>query len=98
VSSVIAPSFTVSVGCSLTLGICDAEFGLTQGSFSTKLDFTYDDKELGQQVISTGLRAPRSSLVLLGASLEYRISKDGNVKRNIIKEYMPAGIVEAILV
>jgi len=96
-SSIVAPSATVSVNCSLTLGICDAEFGLTQGSFSTKLEFTFDDQEKSQQMIPTGLRASKSSLGLLGASLEYMILKDGKIKRNTNKDYMPVGIVEAIL-
>jgi len=95
--SIDAPPFTVSITCSLTAGIFDPEFGLIHGSFSTKLDYKYDDTEVTRQTIPIGLRAPKSSLVLLGASLEYQILKDGNLKRNINKEYMPAGIVEALL-
>ena len=95
--SIVAPTFTVSVTCSLAVGVCDPEFGLIHGSFSTKLDYKYNDTELAIQTIPTGLHAPKSSLVLLGASLEYKILKEGNLKRNINKAYMPAGIVEAIL-
>ncbi len=96
--SIDTPTFTVSVTCSLVAGICDPESGLTHGSFSTKLNYKYDDTEVSQQTIPTGLHAPKSSLVLLGASLEYKILKEGNLKSNINKAYMPAGIVEAILV
>lgn len=96
--SINAPTFTVSVTCSLVAGIVDPETGQIHGSFSTKLDYKYDDTEVNRQTIHIGLRAPKSSLVLLGASLDYTILKGGNLKRNTNKAYMPSGIVEALLV
>jgi hypothetical protein len=96
--SINAPTFTVSVTCSLVAGIVDPETGQIHGSFSTKLDYKYDDTEVNRQTIPTGLHAPKSSLVLLGASLDYTILKSGNLKRNTYKAYMPSGIVEALLV
>ncbi len=95
--SIVAPSFTVSVICKIAVGVCDAEFGTPLGKFSTLLNLDYNGKPREKQIIPIDLPATKSSLVVTGASLEYKIMKEGRLKNNLNRAYMPAGIVDAIL-
>jgi len=44
------------------------------------------------------LPTPKSNLIVMGASLEYMIMKEGGLQSNRNKAFMPAGIVDVILV
>ena len=95
--SIVAPASTVSVTCTLAVGSCDPVGGTNHGSFSTKLNYEYNNTEADQRTIPIEISVPESSLVLAGVSIEYMIQSEGRVKRNKNKAYMPAGIVEAVL-
>ena len=95
--SIKAPTGTVSVSCKITVGVCDMETGLEKGSISTRLNYEYNDLLVEKQIIPIELPTPKSSLVVIGASLEYTLMKEGRIKTNHNKDYMPAGIVDAII-
>lgn len=88
---------TVSVVCKLAVGECDVESGQYRGTFSTQLIFLYNQERLEKQIIPLDLPAQKSNLVVMGVSLRYQISKDGDLRWNKDKAYQPAGIVDAIL-
>jgi hypothetical protein len=96
--SIVAPSRTNSVLCKIALGICDREFGTQLGNFSTQMTIDYNGKQREKQIIPIELPTPKSSLVVMGVSLEYAIMKEGKPKNNLNKAYKPSGIVEAILI
>jgi len=96
--SITAPAGTVSVLCSIVVGICDKETGRRHGNFSTQLIYEYNDTFLEKQTIPINLPTPKSSLIVMGASLEYSITKEGRSQYNRNKAFMPAGIVDAILI
>jgi hypothetical protein len=95
--SIAAPSGTLSVRCVIAVGVCDKESGRQYGNFSTLLTYEYNDMPLEKQTIPINLPTPNSSLIVMGVSLEYSIMKDGNLRSNRNKAFMPAGIVDAIL-
>ena len=95
--SIVAPSFTVSVECKIAMGLCDSEFGTSLGKFSTGLTLDYNGKQREKQIIPVDLPVPVSTLVVMGASLKYTLRKEGKLKNNLNKAYMPAGIIDAIL-
>jgi hypothetical protein len=96
--SIVAPSSTVSVLCKIAVGVCDREFGTQLGNFSTQITIDYNGKQREKQIIPINLPTPKSSLVVMGVSLEYTLMKEGKIKGNRNKAYMPAGIVDAILI
>jgi len=53
--------------------------------------------QLEKQIIPITVPTPKSSLIVLGATLEYTIMKEGKLQRNRNKAFMPAGIVNAVL-
>jgi hypothetical protein len=67
------------------------------GKFSTLLTLDYNGKQREKQIIPIDLSTPKSSLVVMGVSLEYTLMKEGKLKNNLNKAYMPSGIVYAIL-
>jgi hypothetical protein len=95
--SIKAPSGTVSVLCSFALGVCDKESGTQHGNFSMQQKYEYNTEQTEKQIITINLPTPKSSLVVMAASLEYTIMKEGKLKTNRNKAFMPAGIVDAIL-
>ncbi len=96
--SLAAPAGTMSVLCQLAVGVCDKETGRQHGSFFTKLTYEYNSLQLEKQIVPVPLPTPKSSLIVMGASLEYTILKDGKLQQNRNKAFMPAGIVSAIIV
>jgi hypothetical protein len=95
--SLVAPAGTVSVLCGIAVGVCDKETGRQHGKFATELTYEYNNAQREKQIIPISLPTPKSSLITMGASLEYTIMKEGKLQRNRNKAFMPAGIVNAIL-
>jgi len=95
--SIVAPAGTVSVLCLIAIGVWDKETGRQHGSFSTQLTYEYNSVQLEKQIIPITVPTPKSSLIVLGATLEYTIMKEGKLQRNRNKAFMPAGIVNAVL-
>jgi hypothetical protein len=96
--SIVAPSFTSSVLCKIAVCVCEKEFGMHLGNFSTQMTIDYNGRQREKQIITIDLPTPKSSLVVMGVSLEYKLMKEGKLKSNHNKAYMPSGIVDAILV
>ena len=93
--SIKAPTGTCTVICKIATGSCNISTGSALGSFSTELSFDYNDKPVAGQTISMKLPTPKGSLIVIGISLEYMITKKTHTAINTDTEYMPAGIVDA---
>lgn len=94
--SVKAPTGSVSVLCRMATGVCDVKTGAKLGGSSTELVFAFNGRTAEAQTISMKLPTPKGSLIVTGASLEYRMTKNGYMVINTNKDHKPAGIIAAI--
>ena len=90
-----APKDTTSVTCKFAAGVSDIKTGLSLGSATFEFNLTYNNEPVAEQTISFNLPTPIGSLIVTGASLQYKINKGRYVKINTNKNYMPAEIVDA---
>jgi hypothetical protein len=96
--SLRAPAHTVSVTCRIALGVCNLNTDRTSGSSSDLFSFAYDSNPVAENTLSLELAIPKGSLLLAAISLEYTVLTGGKKKPTANKAFMPAGIVQAILV
>jgi hypothetical protein len=93
--AVSAPPSTLSVKCSFAVAVIDLKTTYESGKFSTVLEYEYNQVQVNQQTIPVPLTAPKSSLVVLGASIEYKL-EESKTKRNQNKTFVPSGILRIL--
>jgi hypothetical protein len=87
---------TVSVKCTLAVAIIDLKTTIESGKFSTILEYNYNNVQVNRQTIPLPVIAPKSSLVVLGASIEYKL-EESKTKRNQNKIIAPSGILRVMI-
>jgi hypothetical protein len=96
--SVVAPAKTISVKLKVALVSCKVGTGKTTGSHTVEFDFPYDATKVGEQIYSLKMPVPKGSLLLAGATLEYRVK---NLRTDFIyrkKSFIPAAIISAVYI
>ena len=96
--SIVAPAKTISVRLKVVLVSCKVETGKTTGSNKIEFDFPYDTTKVGEQIYSLKLPVPKGSLLLAGATLEYRVK---NLRTDFVyrkKSFIPAAIISAVYI
>ncbi len=96
--SIVAPAKTVSVRLKIAVAACKVKTGITNGSSIVEFDFPYDTVEVGEQIHFMKLPISKGSLLLAGATLEYRVK---NLRTEFIyrkKSFIPAAIISAIYI
>ncbi len=96
--SLKAPAHTVSITCRIALGVCNLKTDRTVGSSSEEFSFAYDNTPVAENTISLDAAIPKGSLLLAAISLEYTVLTGGKKKPTANKAFMPAGIVQAMIV
>jgi hypothetical protein len=97
--SIVAPTHTVNVQCRITSGACDlSTCPGDRDIFYKELIFDYNDTLIEEQTISMKLPTAKGTLIVTGISLQYSVSKNGDVQYNTNKAYLPAGIVHALYI
>ncbi len=87
------PKDMASVHCRIAASVSDVDTGIAMGSDSTELSFEFNNRLVAAQTISFQLNTPGGSLVTIGISLEFTISKNGHLEPNKNTNYMPSEIV-----
>jgi hypothetical protein len=96
--SIVAPANTESVVLKISAGSCNPELSMASGNDSAELLIHYDSKPVASQTLLLKFPMPKGSLVVVGASLQYAISKKGGLQPNKNKAFMPAGIIAAMYI
>jgi hypothetical protein len=96
--SIRAPAGTNSVELRLSAAACDPGERELAGGDSMQLLFDYNKKPVPAQTLSLKFPMPKGSLVVLGASLQYTLIKNGRPQLNANKAFMPAGMLEAFYI
>lgn len=93
--SMQAPAGTVLVTCKIAAAVCNASTGLAMGSFSTSIDYEYNDIEVPEQIINLPVPTSAGSLALTTMYLEYYSTKNNRMQLTTKKAFIPAGVVDA---
>jgi hypothetical protein len=97
-SEIVAPAGTKTVVCQIGIGSVNLKDGGLLKNSSFDLKFDYNNIPVEEKIISADLPTPKESLVVTGASLHYGILKNGKLKSNSNKAFMPEGIINILLV
>ena len=96
--SISAPAHTVSVKLKITAGKWEPGEDLIEGEQPATLLYDYNSKPVAAQILTFEFPMPKEGLVVVGASLEYTVMKNGRPQINKNKAFMPAGIIEAFYI
>ena len=90
-----APKDTTSVTCKFAAGVSDVKTGMSLGSAAFEFNLTYNNEPVAEQTISFKLPTPEGSLIVTGASLQYKINNGRYMMINTNKNFLPAEILDA---
>ncbi len=96
--SIKAPVRITEVVCQIAIGSIKLKDGDLLKKSKIKLNFAYNDIPVEEQIISVDLPTPKESMVVTGASLSYRKLKDGKLQDNSNKAFLPAGIIDVLVI
>jgi hypothetical protein len=91
-----APLYTVSIFCKLCTGITDLKNNQSPGSSYEEIEIPYNDTEVPARTINIKISPVEKVLIVTGASLNYRLNKNGRIQENTNKAFMPVEILSAV--
>jgi hypothetical protein len=92
------PAHTTNVVCQIGIGSVSLKDGHLQKKSKIILNFDYNDILVEEQIIVVDLPTPQESMIVTGASLNYGKLIDEELQNNTKKAFMPAGIINVLIV
>jgi hypothetical protein len=92
------PAHTTKVVCQIGIGSVNLKDGHLRKKSKINLNFDYNDIPVEEQIISVELPTPKESMIVTGVSLSYGKLQDDEVQNNTKKAFMPAGIINVLVI
>ncbi|HEY2348179.1 MAG TPA: hypothetical protein VGH64_04140 [Puia sp.] len=94
--SIAAPANTVSIDCMIAAASCEVGNKTFCGKANFSFHFEQNQKEVTAKSILLEIPTPKDSLLIVAASLKYRVQINGRIRQTVDKKFMPSGVIGMI--